>query len=162
MHLHGFNMYVLHEGDGDWDGTIVNPGNPQRRDVVQLRKNGHLMMQFDAGDNPGVRRGRGPRAAHAAAQRRGRDVPSVGPVDKHQNPRPDRQRPMRGVPSVPGPDTMGKPILLPTFFPSWTSFLYMDWLQKRFSSHLVFDFLFGCCGPGHGGVGLFAWTSDVI
>ncbi|EQL01739.1 ascorbase and Cu-oxidase [Ophiocordyceps sinensis CO18] len=54
MHLHGFNMYVLHEGEGEWDGTIINPQNPQRRDVVQLRPNGHLVMQFDAGANPGV------------------------------------------------------------------------------------------------------------
>ena len=53
MHLHGFNFYVLHEGSGDWDGTIVNPGNPQRRDVVQLQKNGHLVIQFDAANNPG-------------------------------------------------------------------------------------------------------------
>ncbi|KAG5796941.1 hypothetical protein H9Q69_003986 [Fusarium xylarioides] len=37
MHLHGFNMH-----------------NPQRRDVVQIRGNGHLVIQFDAGENPGV------------------------------------------------------------------------------------------------------------
>ncbi|KAF5013666.1 hypothetical protein FDECE_358 [Fusarium decemcellulare] len=54
MHLHGFNMYVLHEGPGTWDGTIINKHNPQRRDVVQLRPSGHLVIQFDAGDNPGV------------------------------------------------------------------------------------------------------------
>ncbi|KAH0593721.1 hypothetical protein MHUMG1_08472 [Metarhizium humberi] len=54
MHLHGFNMYVLHEGEGPWDGTIVNRDNPQRRDVVQVRKHGHLVIQFDAADNPGV------------------------------------------------------------------------------------------------------------
>jgi len=55
MHLHGFNMYILHEGDGpDWDGTIIHPENPQRRDVVQLRPNGHLVIQFDAGQNPGM------------------------------------------------------------------------------------------------------------
>ncbi|KJZ75176.1 hypothetical protein HIM_05370 [Hirsutella minnesotensis 3608] len=54
MHLHGFNMYVLDEGDGDWNGTIVHPENPLRRDVVQLRKNGYLVIQFDAGENPGV------------------------------------------------------------------------------------------------------------
>lgn len=53
MHLHGFNMYVLNEGEGDWDGTIVNPENPHRRDVVMMRPNGHLVMQFDAADNPG-------------------------------------------------------------------------------------------------------------
>ncbi|KAF5677530.1 laccase [Fusarium heterosporum] len=54
MHLHGFNMYVLHEGPGSWDGTIINKDNPQRRDVVQVRANGHLVIQFDASDNPGV------------------------------------------------------------------------------------------------------------
>ncbi|KAM0432248.1 hypothetical protein ACHAPT_004786 [Fusarium lateritium] len=54
MHLHGFNMYVLHEGPGAWDGTIINKRNPQRRDVVQLQGGGHLVVQFDAGGNPGV------------------------------------------------------------------------------------------------------------
>jgi FtsP/CotA-like multicopper oxidase with cupredoxin domain len=53
MHLHGFNMYILHEGPGAWDGTIIHPENPQRRDVFQVRKNGHLVIQFDAADNPG-------------------------------------------------------------------------------------------------------------
>lgn len=53
MHLHGFNMYILHEGFGAWDGTIIHPENPQRRDVFQVRKRGHLVMQFDAADNPG-------------------------------------------------------------------------------------------------------------
>lgn len=56
MHLHGFNMYILAEGAGEWDGTtIVNPGNPQRRDVMQVRANGYIVMQFDAGENPGKR-----------------------------------------------------------------------------------------------------------
>ncbi|RFU79790.1 hypothetical protein TARUN_2384 [Trichoderma arundinaceum] len=55
MHLHGFNMYILHEGPGEWDGqTIVRPSNPQRRDVFLIRGNGHVVMQFDAADNPGV------------------------------------------------------------------------------------------------------------
>lgn len=53
MHLHGFNMYILHEGLGPWDGTIIHPENPQRRDVFQVRGKGHLVMQFDAADNPG-------------------------------------------------------------------------------------------------------------
>ncbi|KAK3372370.1 multicopper like protein [Podospora didyma] len=52
MHLHGHNFYVLHEGDGDWDGSIVRPSNPMRRDVQQVRGGGHLVIQFDA--NPGV------------------------------------------------------------------------------------------------------------
>lgn len=47
-------MYVLHEGPGGWDGTIINKQNPQRRDVVQIRGNGHMVFQFDAGGNPGV------------------------------------------------------------------------------------------------------------
>ncbi|CAM1506247.1 Fc.00g058880.m01.CDS01 [Cosmosporella sp. VM-42] len=54
MHLHGFNMYILHEGEGAWDGTIVNPHNPQRRDVFQIRPQGHVVMQFDAAENPGM------------------------------------------------------------------------------------------------------------
>ncbi|EXL41481.1 hypothetical protein FOCG_16285 [Fusarium oxysporum f. sp. radicis-lycopersici 26381] len=54
MHLHGFNMYVLHEGPGTWDGTIINRNNPERRDVVMIRGNGHLVVQFDAANNPGV------------------------------------------------------------------------------------------------------------
>lgn len=55
MHLHGFNMYVLHEGPGKWDGkTVINRDNPQRRDVVQVRKYGHLVIQFDAAENPGM------------------------------------------------------------------------------------------------------------
>ncbi|KAJ4125611.1 hypothetical protein NW765_001385 [Fusarium oxysporum] len=54
MHLHGFNMYVLHEGPGTWDGTIISRNNPERRDVVMIRGNGHLVVQFDAAKNPGV------------------------------------------------------------------------------------------------------------
>ncbi|PTB41600.1 uncharacterized protein TrAFT101_009790 [Trichoderma asperellum] len=55
MHLHGFNMYILHEGPGEWDGkTIVRPSNPQRRDVFLIRAGGHAVMQFDAAENPGV------------------------------------------------------------------------------------------------------------
>ncbi len=47
MHLHGHNFYVLHEGPGTWDGTIVRPSNPHRRDVHLVRGNGHLVIQFD-------------------------------------------------------------------------------------------------------------------
>lgn len=54
MHLHGFNMYILHEGGGPWDGTIINRNNPQRRDVIQVRPNGHVVIQFDAANNPGA------------------------------------------------------------------------------------------------------------
>lgn len=48
-------MYILHEGPGTWDGTIINPHNPIRRDVYQLRPNGHLVIQFDAAANPDMR-----------------------------------------------------------------------------------------------------------
>ncbi|KAI9172516.1 Ascorbase and Cu-oxidase [Paramyrothecium foliicola] len=54
MHLHGFDMYVLHEGPGAWDGTIVRAANPARRDVIQVRGSGHVVIQFDAASNPGV------------------------------------------------------------------------------------------------------------
>ncbi|KAL8960907.1 MAG: hypothetical protein Q9193_002460 [Seirophora villosa] len=54
MHLHGHDMYILHEGDGAWDGhTITNPQNPQRRDVQMLRPGGHIVVQYEQ-DNPGV------------------------------------------------------------------------------------------------------------
>ncbi|EAQ89553.1 hypothetical protein CHGG_06172 [Chaetomium globosum CBS 148.51] len=52
MHLHGHNFFILHEGPGDWDGTIVRPSNPHRRDVHLVRGNGHLVIQFDGA--PGV------------------------------------------------------------------------------------------------------------
>lgn len=54
MHLHGHNMFILHQGPGDWDGTtITNPNNPQRRDVQMLPVGGHIVWQINA-DNPGV------------------------------------------------------------------------------------------------------------
>jgi Multicopper oxidase len=54
MHIHGHDMYILHEGDGYWDGvSITNPQNPQRRDVQMLRPSGHIVIQYDA-NNPGV------------------------------------------------------------------------------------------------------------
>jgi FtsP/CotA-like multicopper oxidase with cupredoxin domain len=54
MHLHGHNMQILSAGSGDWDGSsIVNPGNPQRRDVQLVPANGHFVMQYNL-DNPGV------------------------------------------------------------------------------------------------------------
>ena len=59
MHMHGHNMYILAVGSGTWDGSIVNPSNPQRRDV-QLLPNAvdpstpsYIVVQIDA-DNPGV------------------------------------------------------------------------------------------------------------
>ncbi|EXJ83398.1 hypothetical protein A1O1_07020 [Capronia coronata CBS 617.96] len=60
MHLHGHNMYVLDEGVGDWDGTVIRPDNPMRRDTQQLRpadpatgEPAYMVLQIDA-DNPGV------------------------------------------------------------------------------------------------------------
>ena len=58
MHLHGHNMYVLAEGLGSWDGSVVNGGNPMRRDVQMIRpntngQNGYLVLQIDT-DNDGV------------------------------------------------------------------------------------------------------------
>jgi FtsP/CotA-like multicopper oxidase with cupredoxin domain len=53
MHLHGHNMFLLAEGTGTWDGTIVNPSNPTRRDVQLLQPSGYMVFQIDA-DNPGV------------------------------------------------------------------------------------------------------------
>ncbi|KAH6854827.1 multicopper oxidase-domain-containing protein [Chaetomium sp. MPI-CAGE-AT-0009] len=52
MHLHGHNFFVLHEGPGAWDGTIVRPSNPHRRDVHLVRGNGHLVIQIDGA--PGI------------------------------------------------------------------------------------------------------------
>lgn len=60
MHIHGHNMYMLDEGMGEWDGTVVNAQNPMRRDVQLLRPadsatgtNAYMVFQIDA-DNPGV------------------------------------------------------------------------------------------------------------
>ena len=53
MHYHGHNMFVLAEGEGEWDGKIVNPSNPQRRDVQMVRANGHMVVQWFQ-DNPGA------------------------------------------------------------------------------------------------------------
>jgi hypothetical protein len=53
FHLHGHDFQVLASGLGRWDGTIVNPWNPQRRDVQLLIPNGHIVIQYKA-DNPGV------------------------------------------------------------------------------------------------------------
>ena len=51
--VHGIQS-VLSEGNGYWDGkTTVNPSNPLRRDVHNLRRYDHLVIQFQA-DNPGV------------------------------------------------------------------------------------------------------------
>ncbi|KAK3116846.1 hypothetical protein LTR53_002340 [Teratosphaeriaceae sp. CCFEE 6253] len=36
-----------------WDGTITNPGNPQRRDVQMLLPGNYIVVQWNQ-DNPGV------------------------------------------------------------------------------------------------------------
>ena len=59
MHLHGHNFWVLQEGIGLWDGTIVNPSNPQRRDTQILQPApstttpSYIVLQWNA-DNPGT------------------------------------------------------------------------------------------------------------
>lgn len=53
MHAHGLNMYILAEGDGEWDGTIVHGNNPQRRDVQNIRPQGYIVVQMDT-TNTGV------------------------------------------------------------------------------------------------------------
>ncbi|KAF2836031.1 multicopper oxidase [Patellaria atrata CBS 101060] len=59
MHMHGHNMFVLAEGYGVWDGSIVNAENPQRRDVQIVNKAqdddtpAFIVVQFEQ-DNPGV------------------------------------------------------------------------------------------------------------
>lgn len=45
-------MYILDEGVGTWDGTIVNASNPQRRDTQLVQAYGYLVVQFDS-TNPG-------------------------------------------------------------------------------------------------------------
>ncbi|ELR04443.1 hypothetical protein GMDG_06756 [Pseudogymnoascus destructans 20631-21] len=53
MHLHGHDMWILNDGLEQWDGTVVNPQNPQRRDTQNLAPNGHIVFQYNL-DNPGV------------------------------------------------------------------------------------------------------------
>ena len=58
LHVHGHDFSVLAEGTGRWDGTIVNPSNPQRRDTQQIRGGtpdapGFIVVQW-VQDNPGV------------------------------------------------------------------------------------------------------------
>jgi hypothetical protein len=53
IHLHGHNMFVINEGLGEWDGSVVNGGNPQRRDVQIVQAGGYLVLQFES-DNPGA------------------------------------------------------------------------------------------------------------
>ena len=58
IHLHGHTMWVLAEGVGTWDGTVL--ANPQRRDVQLVQaadpntgENGYLILEWEQ-DNPGT------------------------------------------------------------------------------------------------------------
>jgi hypothetical protein len=53
FHLHGGNFQIVSEGHGPWNGTITNKDNPARADTELLRRDGHLVVQFEA-NNPGV------------------------------------------------------------------------------------------------------------
>ncbi len=53
MHMHGHNFFVLHQGPGEWDGTVVRATNPQRRDVQLLPGGEHIVLQIRT-DNPGA------------------------------------------------------------------------------------------------------------
>lgn len=46
-------MQILAEGLGIWNGSIVNPENPQRRDSQLIRPQGYLVVQIEL-DNPGI------------------------------------------------------------------------------------------------------------
>lgn len=46
-------MQILSSGLGYWDGSIVNPENPTRRDTWSLPPAGYAVMQWDL-NNPGV------------------------------------------------------------------------------------------------------------
>ncbi|KAL8840748.1 MAG: hypothetical protein Q9170_001186 [Blastenia crenularia] len=52
-HFHGHEVFILAAGTGTWDGTIVNPSNPARRDVQLLPAGGYLVLQWNS-DNAGV------------------------------------------------------------------------------------------------------------
>jgi FtsP/CotA-like multicopper oxidase with cupredoxin domain len=55
MHLHGHNYFVEAVGynSQNWDGTIVRPANPQRRDTQIVPAWGYLVISFET-DNPGA------------------------------------------------------------------------------------------------------------
>ena len=57
QHMHGHNFHVLAVGNGKWDGTIVHPNNPQRRDTQLIpggtqASPGYMVVQINT-DNPG-------------------------------------------------------------------------------------------------------------
>ncbi|GJC89121.1 oxydoreductase ptaK [Colletotrichum liriopes] len=53
MHIHGGDFQILSEGNDTWDGSISYSENPARADTELLRRDGHLVIQFEA-KNPGV------------------------------------------------------------------------------------------------------------
>ncbi|KAM0319274.1 hypothetical protein ACHAO8_001066 [Botrytis cinerea] len=58
MHLHGHDFWILAIGTGEWDGRVVNPDNPQRRDTILMPPGSpdvpsYLVIEYMA-DNPGV------------------------------------------------------------------------------------------------------------
>lgn len=57
MHLHGHDYFVEKIGytdpDARWDGSIVRPANPQRRDTQIVPAFGYMVISFEA-DNPGA------------------------------------------------------------------------------------------------------------
>lgn len=58
MHLHGHDFWVLAIGTGEWDGQIINPENPQRRDTILMSPGtpdapSYFVIEYIA-DNPGV------------------------------------------------------------------------------------------------------------
>jgi hypothetical protein len=44
---------VLAQGHGSWDGTIVNPENPTRRDTQMAPALGYIVIEMDV-DRPGL------------------------------------------------------------------------------------------------------------
>ncbi|KAI2611819.1 putative multicopper oxidase [Hypoxylon sp. NC1633] len=58
IHAHGLNMYILSAGPGNYAENTTSRGrnlaNPMRRDVQMVTGNGHVVVQLDAGKNPGV------------------------------------------------------------------------------------------------------------
>lgn len=45
---------ILAEGVGEWDGTITNPSNPNRRDTQMIRSLGYMVFEIDDEDNAGL------------------------------------------------------------------------------------------------------------
>ena len=55
FHLHGHSVYILNVGDAGtvWDGSIINPSNPMRRDTQIIPAFGYAAIMFEA-TNPGI------------------------------------------------------------------------------------------------------------